>query len=89
MLFDPDAGRSLKEIYQRKWEQEWSEPFKARILAVAEASSCSWWEIVFEAMEHLREQLEDPIERARFEAATTARLLPFGPDPRLGKEGDR
>jgi hypothetical protein len=84
MLFDPDAGRSTEELILRKWEQEWPEPFKARVLAIADARGCSWWDVVMEAIEDMCEKMEDPAERARVLARYDAEALPFGSDPTQG-----
>lgn len=89
MLFDPDAGLPIEELIQRKWDHEWSAERKARILAIAEAMGCTWWDVVMECMERYCDALEDPIEAPRIKAKWDFEEMPFGPDPRLSQDGAR
>jgi hypothetical protein len=81
MLFDPDDGRTIEEIIQRVWEQEWSAERRASILAIAEARGCTWFEVVCEGMERYLEMVKDPILGPRLQAQWEFENAPFGIDP--------
>ena len=89
MPFNPDAGRSTEEIIFYKWKHEWSEPLKARILAVAEELDCTLWDVVIECMGRYLDDLDDPIARQRITAQGEWQAAPLGKDPLLRKDGDR
>ena len=86
MLFDPDAGRTIEEIIQRVWEEEWTAAKRARVLAIAEATGRTWFEVVCDGMERILEMANDPIIGQRFRADWEFRRAPFGKDPLLKKD---
>jgi len=83
MLFDPDAGLSLKEVLQRKWETEWDARFKTHLLAFAETQGCTWMEAMVRLMLRFREQYADPTQRPYMDAWHAQQRCPFGKDPLL------
>ena len=46
MLFDPDAGKSIEDIILEAWEYKITPQRRAEILAIAEESGRTWFEVV-------------------------------------------
>jgi hypothetical protein len=88
MLFDPDAGRTTEEIIQRKWD-EWTDEKRARILAVAKAEGCTWFDVVCECIEQYLDAFNDPITGQRMKARLDYAEAPCGKDPRVTAAGDQ
>lgn len=86
MLFDPDAGLTLKEVLQRKWDTVWDESFKSELLQLADLHGCTWMEAAACLILQCEEQYQDPLERPKMDAWHEWQQCPYGRDPWLNKE---
>jgi hypothetical protein len=83
MLFDPDAGKSLEEMILEAWEHKITPQRRAEILAIAEESGLTWFEVVCGYMQDYCEATKDPITGPRLKARLDFQQAPFGKDPTL------
>lgn len=83
MLFDPDCERSTEEVIRRKWDHEWTEALKDRLLAIAEELGVTWYDVVVLCLDQFLRDLEDPDQGPAALAVLKMVQAPFGLDPRL------